>query len=283
MHFEAIAPQVDAIILIDNGSGDETIAMLNELKEAYSEKLHLILLTENRGLGAAQNIGISEALARSYDWIMLLDDDSEASPDMVEAMASCYQALPHRESVALLAPRLWDEHARQEMPYIIASGKYGFKRRLFGESPTLEVLNAIASGSMIKRSVFEKERLLREDFFIDYIDTEWCLRLVSHGWRIIAVRAATLYHRLGKKENHPLLTFTVTTSNHTAARRYTIYRNRVRVWRQYMCRVPGYILYDMLAVGYDLLRVVCFEKDKGQKLAQMVKGAWAGVRMRDRW
>src|SRR4051812_39364004 len=77
-NLEAIAAQVHHVIIVDNGSDADTIALLTELGQ--QEHVSVILNQQNLGLGAAQNIGIKQALEQHYDWIILLDDDSRAEP-----------------------------------------------------------------------------------------------------------------------------------------------------------------------------------------------------------
>jgi glycosyltransferase involved in cell wall biosynthesis len=53
------SPLVDEIIVVDDGSGDDTAAVLRCF--AGSQKVHPIFLSENRGKGYAMAIGISQA------------------------------------------------------------------------------------------------------------------------------------------------------------------------------------------------------------------------------
>ncbi len=59
------------VICIDDGSTDESGRIAEEYKSEDWPKFRVIH-TENRGLSAARNCGIDEALA---DWIMFVDSD----------------------------------------------------------------------------------------------------------------------------------------------------------------------------------------------------------------
>ncbi|MEA3004437.1 MAG: hypothetical protein QOH81_3225 [Sphingomonadales bacterium] len=73
---------VDDLILTDDASTDDTIAVARELG------LHVIAHDRNRGYGANQKSCYSAALARGADIIVMLHPDYQYSPQLVTAMAA---------------------------------------------------------------------------------------------------------------------------------------------------------------------------------------------------
>jgi glycosyltransferase involved in cell wall biosynthesis len=67
------------IIVVDDGSGDETLKILKE----YIDKVFVILKT-NGGTASALNRGIKHALYGTGDWIKWLSADDEMLPDCLE-------------------------------------------------------------------------------------------------------------------------------------------------------------------------------------------------------
>ncbi|MCG7947086.1 MAG: hypothetical protein N0C84_12160, partial [Candidatus Thiodiazotropha taylori] len=65
--------------------------------------------------------------------------------------------------------------------------------------------------------------------------------------------------------------------NHSPKRRYTIYRNRTRIWRENLFTFPGFVLYDFLASLHDLFRILMFEESKMSKLWAATKGIGVGL------
>lgn len=276
----ATLAEVDGLVIVDNGSGRETCAMLERIARLEPDRVLLIANERNIGLDRAQNQGIAAARARGADWILLLDHDSTPAPGMVAAFAQALLALADPRRVAVLAPRLIQTPASIETRYWLAKGRWGARRTYF-DRPILDgALFVIASGSLIRVEALDAVGAMREDFFIDYIDVEFGLRLNRAGWRIVLVGTAELHHRLGEPSRHGLLGQKLKTTNHNAARRYTIFRNRARLWRAYGLIRPGWVGLDLAAAATDLFRILAFEDSKRAKLGRALAGLWAGVTSR---
>jgi rhamnosyltransferase len=276
--FLSALPQVDKVFIVDNGSDQETTSLLKSLQNINPEKTRVIFNEKNLGLAKGQNIGLEYALGESFDWVLLLDHDSEAAPDMIDQMSRAFNNHPERDSIGLIAPYLKELNVEREPHYVVPRYKILFKRRRFGENPVMDdVLCVIASGSLIRLDVIRKLGKFREDFFIDYVDSEFCMSLITHGWKILVVRDAVLAHTLGEKQLHNLGGLKIITTNHSPERRYTIYRNRVYLWKKYLLGVPAYIVFDMAAAGFDLFRILVFEKNRPRKLAQAARGGLTGL------
>lgn len=276
----ALLAQVDRLTIVDNCSDVATRGIAARLAAAHPDRLEVIL-RETNNLAAAQNDGIRRALEDGYGWVLLMDDDSLPAPNMVAALRSAWAQAPSPQTIGILAPCLTDRHSGRQPRYPQAAGRLGVRRVGFGEGPILDgLLGVIASGSLIATEVFRAVGLMDEALCIDYVDKDFCLRAVRGGYRIIAVKDAVLNHRLGECRDHRLLGLRVTTTNHSPERCYYIFRNRMRSWAKHGRAVPAFVLYDLLAVGYDLLRIVGFEDQKGRKLRAIWRGlrdAFAGV------
>lgn len=73
---------VDRLIVVDNASTDGTAKMVvDEFPEAM-----LVRLTENGGGAGGFHAGIERAHALGHDWLWLLDDDTFATPQALEAL-----------------------------------------------------------------------------------------------------------------------------------------------------------------------------------------------------
>ena len=46
---------------------------------------------------------------------------------------------------------------------------------------------------------------MKESYFIDNIDLEWCFRAKSLGFDLVGTDAAVLYHAIGERSSNPLV------------------------------------------------------------------------------
>lgn len=73
---------VAEIILVDDASGDDTLATLTRLRERHgSDRVRIVASPENRGAGEARNLGWAQA---TQPWIAFLDADDAWHPKKIE-------------------------------------------------------------------------------------------------------------------------------------------------------------------------------------------------------
>ena len=87
---KAIYNQVDEIVIVDNGSSknSDIINLFNN-----DPKINVIFNDKNLGIACALNKGVKYALKNKYKWILTMDQDSEATTDMINKMLSSYNKL----------------------------------------------------------------------------------------------------------------------------------------------------------------------------------------------
>lgn len=275
-NFEAVFHQVAKIVIIDNASDFETVLMLKNIKNQYPDKVEIIYNTINEGIGIAQNQGLDIALQSGFEWILLLDHDSRPEHDMVEILLRAFHSLSKNENIGLMAPNKKEQNIDKEMKLIVPG--FFFFWRTFGKDSVVDnIQSAISSGSLIRKEVFFSIGRFKEDFFMDYIDTEFCLRMNKYGWKIVGVRDAVLNHNFGNIQSRKFMGRIIGVTNHSQSRRFTIYRNRVIVWKQYFFTLPSYIFFDISMAFYDVLKIVLFESTRKNKLKAVIKGLLAGA------
>jgi rhamnosyltransferase len=273
--------QVDKVIIVDNGSLEPTITMLNNLQQEFKDKIKIIYNQENQGIAEAQNAGIAIALTLKCKFILFFDHDSQAKNDMVEKLTFAYEDLTKQGyNVGIVGASSVDKNCPDHKnKFITSKDNIFFKKSLFSETSNyLDVLCVISSGSMIKSELFGKIGDFRSEFFIDYVDFEYCLRAIDAGYNVFAVKDAILYHQLGNMKIHRIWGFDIFTSNHSPKRRYTIFRNRIKVWKLYYDKVPAFVLFDFLSSFYFITKVMLLEENKIDNLTNIIKGIFAGIK-----
>jgi rhamnosyltransferase len=265
---DALLAQVGRIVVVDNGSGPEGRARLAPL--AIHPKVKLIANPDNRGIAAALNQGVAEALKAGYGWIATFDQDSTVRPGFFAALREAYAACPEREKVAVLAPRLHDEA-------VGAVHSFAYGGPCDHELYTV-VRSSVTSGNLIPARVFAELGRYREDFFIDYVDHEFCLRCRQQGWLILESTQAVLDHNYGEPTRRKFLWMHPVLRNHSALRRYYQSRNRVVVYRQIGLFDPHWLGRDLREFARDIAKIIFLESSAGKKVGAILRGAWAGLR-----
>jgi rhamnosyltransferase len=253
----ALIGTVGAILFVDNGSRPDEIASLEPL--VREGDAHLMQNERNVGLATALNQGFRWAADRGFAWVLTLDQDTEPTSEVVPE-----------------ATRVLAAHADRRIA-VIGAG-YG-EGTVKGLSPVGgEVAYVITAGALHSVSAWQHLGGFRDDFFIDYLDTEFCLRARSRGYAVLRAGRSTVRHSIGSPITHDLGFRTFTPSNHSRRRRYYITRNRIIVWRAYARREPRYVAFDVRASLKELVKLVLFEGDRAGKLRAVMLGARDGLR-----
>ena len=219
---EAILPQVGRVFIVDNGSGGETQDALREIESAHPERVEMIRNGENLGIAAALNIGIRRALAQGHDWVVTLDHDSVAAPDMVWNLFRTYAEVAGANP-GILSPTHIDGSTGRKYRYPVF-GKFLFRHVTPTDRP-LSCSFCIGSGTLIPKRTFETAGLFQEEYFVYVVDTEFCRRVLRHGFSIFVSEKADIVHREGGGRKTDLGTFQIRTPDWSARSLYYIFRN----------------------------------------------------------
>lgn len=222
--FAALLPQVHSIVVVDNSPGAEVLAWAGNWPVC---QVHCIALGRNMGIAYAQNRGIEWARSIGGSHVLLMDHDSIPAQDMAAQLIRALMALPHAGAVG---PHYTDARRKKhKSPFVRTVGLRRVWLDCSHEDEALEVDHLIASGCLISMDVLDRVGAMREDFFIDFVDVEWCLRARHAGYRMYGVCAARLEHQLGDTPvrflGHEYLT-------HSPRRHYFHARNAVLLYRE---------------------------------------------------
>ncbi|MFU8927839.1 glycosyltransferase family 2 protein, partial [Acinetobacter puyangensis] len=132
--------------------------------------------------------------------------------------------------VGTIGPRFIDERFGFYYKTVNMS-KLGFRDKLDVSNITEPVHSSllISSGSLVAVNTLKKVGIMRENYFIDYVDTEWCIRAEYLGYKNYVSSKAVMEHTIGdnvlqfKYFNVPV---------HSPFRRYYRVRNAFYMMRE---------------------------------------------------
>jgi len=221
---EATACRATEIIVIDNGSTDETPAIL----QSYGGRINLIRLKKNRGVAVARNIGMKSAKGQ-YIWI--LDVDTVVNKEAVDGMIDYLDRHPE---CGLCTCRLQSEAGEvqdscRRLPYpkhkirnLITAKTAGsafwkklhhkinkknerqFYREALQGSQPFEAAYVIGACQMFPRKILDEAGYLDEKIFYGPEDADFCLRISRKAYKIICLPAIHIIHHYNRISNRKI-------------------------------------------------------------------------------
>ena len=257
--------QVGKVVVVDNNSG---IVELSALKQLSLELgVHLICNNENLGVGAALNQGVRWAAEQGYALILTLDQDTVIANDMVATLGAVYENFPEKQKLAVIGSNYADPN----------SGRLFWTPSQGNHCAWQEVRTVITSGSLVSAAAYLTIGPFREEFFIDCIDLEYCLRARSRGFKVVLARRPLMKHPIGATTMHSLFWKRTGTSNHLSVRRYYMTRNHVVLVREYLRKEPRWALATLYSRLKSTILMCLFEENRFSKLGYTAMGFLDGL------
>ena len=179
---------VSCIIVVNNGSTDGTTAWLS------NEEGLVVINQENVGGSGGFYSGIRQACLMEADWIWCMDDDVFPRSDCMEHL------LLHvaNGNVGILAPRRLQEGKifTNDFQTLNLTNPFTslYKRKLskMEISYPVEICGTAFEGLFIRRSVVDKIGLPNKELFIFCDDTDYCIRTIMAGYKIVYIPDALM-------------------------------------------------------------------------------------------
>lgn len=221
---KAASSQVSTLIVVDNGSSAEVTDTIQYLLPSNGT---LIQKGFNSGIAEAFNTGIAEANKLGSSHVILFDQDSEPAPDMVDVLM---QSIQSSDNVAAVGPQYSDvKSTDQELSGFVRLKRFSFEKVDCHHGDVVEVDHLISSGCLISMKALKDIGGMEEALFIDYVDTEWCLRAIDKGYSLLGVGSALMKHDLG---DDFIRLFGRNIPMHSPLRHYYLIRNGIWLLRQ---------------------------------------------------
>ncbi len=192
------------VLVVDNGSADDSLALLARYPE-----VRVLALGSNRGFAGAVNAGIRAAQG---EIVALLNNDTEAAPTWLEALAAAFARHPDAGLVAskiLLFDRRDVFHSAGDYYRVDGiPGNRGVWERDVGQyDREEEVFSACGAAAAYRRELFADIGLFDEDFFYSCEDVDLAWRAQIAGWNCWYVPTAVVYHKLSATGGGPIASF----------------------------------------------------------------------------
>jgi rhamnosyltransferase len=240
------------VVVVDNTPTDAK----SQTDDFTDSRVKVLRPGRNSGLAGALNAAVG-ALSAEAEAVLVLDQDSVLPKDLVPSLAA-HLADP---TIGVVGPTPVDA---------VSGVAYG---RFTPAANTLVDRDAvITSGMLVRRSVLEASGSFRDEFFVDWVDNDFCLRLRRNGVRIVQDTAILLPHSIGDRREHRVGPVKIRVLRYSPWRHYWITRNGLVLIRENLRRNPGWSLQAVLYIGRQALTTVVFEPSRGANLKAILSG-----------
>lgn len=244
----AIDPQVDEIVVVDNGS--KNVADVIGSLSGYNN-IHFIKNKDNMGIATALNEAAQYAKDQGYEWIITLDQDSVAPSNLVKT----YLPYTNDKCIGMLCCKIIDRNF----------GELDINKR--HNHGCEEVPMCITSASMMNIKAWDEVGGFPEDFFIDSVDFDICLSMRKHGYKIVRTNDTALLHEVGHSEIRNFLGKQRQIYHHSPLRYYYMVRNGIYLGKRHHFTLRA--IYRSIRL---FILVELFEENKWNKTKMMLKG-----------
>lgn len=262
---------VDAIFVVDNASSDGTELLLRDHGYLDNPRVQYIRLEDNLGGAGGFHAGMSAAYEKGFEWVWVMDDDTEPYDDALEKMQQ-YMGQPGVAAIANQKLDIRGDVARDGLRLLPDRGAAG---------PYTLVKFSSFVGLLVGRWAIEKVGLPRPEFFIHNDDTEYCIRLRSVGKIVLARDSFVAHKEVARGEAcKEILGYTFYQEDISRfCFRYFRHRNFACILACY-CRNP-FIRYCRLAGRFTCFTaaILAFDRDhRWERIKILAKANWDGVR-----
>lgn len=190
---DAIRPSVGGIVLFDNGGTDASRLV------GVGADVRVQSCGGNVGLAKALNAACEHGVKHGYRLLVSFDQDSTPPVDMIPVLERELIAFQAREPRAIaIGPQLVDLRGGRELvsPFV-RFGRVGVSK--WSGTGTEPVSQLITSGCMIDLRAWNDGSRFNDALFIDYVDNDWCWRMVRQGHVILGTGRIRMSHEISEQ------------------------------------------------------------------------------------
>ncbi|WP_375604955.1 glycosyltransferase [Flavobacterium davisii] len=240
-NIENILDQVSKLYIFDNNSKN-----FSEIKDLNKGRFHIIASNENVGLGKAYNI-ILEIEKNHFESFVTFDQDT-LIPN---------KAIKHLHELLFKFPQIG-----------VIGPLFSRDTNSFNQAGIIEYKDAlIQSCALFKMEIYKILGGFNEDYFIDSVDFEYCLRILEKKYLIAICNDIVIKHDLGELKSK----FGIKFYSHSANRNYYIARNHVDISKRFFKKFPLFILKKNVFFLIHFLKLLFLESNRG-KISSFLKG-----------
>jgi len=200
------------IIVVDNGSTDNSLKELGKIKE-----ITLIKNNENLGFSGGNNVGIKYALKNEADYIVVLNNDVTLEKNSIKELIS---QMASDSTIGASSPKIYfskgyeykkGRYKTSDLGRVIwyAGGVIDWAN-VYGQTNGVDKVDRgqfdevyetdFATGTcmIVSREVIEKVGMFDERYYMYYEDTDLSQRIKKSGYKIVFNPKSIIWHKVAQ-------------------------------------------------------------------------------------
>jgi hypothetical protein len=186
------------ILVVDNASDDGSAEAIQQV----FPDVQVLTLPENRRFSGGNNAGISYALGRGAQMLLLLNNDTTVDAGFLLPMVEQLRLDPN---VGIVSPKIYyHDHPKRlwfaggALSFWTGTIRHiGIRELDLGQYDTpTDIDYGTGCCILIRKDVIEKIGLLDESYHLYTEDVDWSMRVRRSGYRILYEPSGKVWHRL---------------------------------------------------------------------------------------
>jgi GT2 family glycosyltransferase len=188
------------VLVVDNGSTDGSVAAIRDQYPGVT----ILENAENLGYAEGNNAGIRYAMQSGAELVLILNNDTLVAPTMLAELVRAIESSPE---VGMVGPTVY---CTDPADWLFAAGGLVLWKRgalchrgMFqpagpytkAESPE-PVDFIVGCGVLVRRQLIEAAGVLNPLYYLNYEDVEWGIRAHRHGFKVLYVPQAIMWHKV---------------------------------------------------------------------------------------
>lgn len=230
-----------SVILVDNGSTDDTVSYVRSLSWKYP--LESIETGANLGYAGGNNVGIRQAINNGSEYILILNNDTIVDSQLLEAFLETSQYCPKG---GIFGAKIYYYSEPNKFRTIggVWNPQSGWLKNLAHNqidngqlyNEPVEIDYATGCALFFHKNIIERVGLMDEKFFLNFEEVDWCYKIRRAGFKVYMVPKAKVWHKISSSfggEESPLRKYFMTRNEllwakqHLSRREYHHIRNAI--------------------------------------------------------
>ncbi|KEO73629.1 glycosyltransferase family 2 protein [Anditalea andensis] len=264
------------VVVVDNGSQDGSD---KKLEDEFAEII-LLRNNENKGFTGGNNRGIAYALDQKFEYLMLLNNDTEVEPDFLDELLKVIEG---DTSIGAIQPkfyflnnkdRIWNAGGIiiKSIGLIRTIGENKKTKGKYNQPKETEWITGCCF--MVRAEIIRNIGGLNDRFFMYYEDVEWSLRIRDAGFKLEYCPSAVVYHEAGMSNKNKLKS---KEGYINPVVHFLASRNHLLILRKY---TPWYLVVPVIlfqSIKYGTILTYFLVRSRFKKLRSVLLGLKEGL------